>query len=339
MGNYQLSNGNTKKKLVIVTDAWEPQTNGVVSSIKQIQTLLPHHIDLTILHPGLGPTVKSPYPDLSLSLNPWKVVSALRDLKPDWIHISTEGPLGLAAKRLCKKLNWNFTTAMHTKFAEYMNIYYGIPVSLGYKYLKWFHKGSSGMIVRTHEQKRELEKMGFKHLLVLPGGVDINRFSFSDELWTLGPPRLLYVGRVSKEKSLDDFLSILTVSTKVVVGDGPDLDRLKSLYPEVQFLGFKSGQELVEEYQKADVFVFPSRSDTFGLVMIESLSCGTPVVAYDVMGAREILTPECGVLATHSLEDAIEDALKLDREACRERAKNFSVQKTVDKFIEYQVQC
>lgn len=333
-----MSDGNTRKKLVIVTDAWEPQTNGVVSSIKQIQTYLPSHVELTIIHPGLGPTVKSPYPDLRFSINPWKVVRRMRGIKPDFIHISTEGPLGLAAKRLCKKLRWKYTTAMHTKFAEYMNIFYGVPVSLGYKYLKWYHRGSSGIIVRTDEQKHELERMGFNHLCVLPGGVDIDRFKFSYKSHRPSVSRLLYVGRVSKEKSLDDFLSINTPHNKVVVGGGPDLERLRTSYPGVSFLGFLSGADLVSQYQQADLFVFPSRSDTFGLVMIESLACGTPVLAYDVMGAREILTTECGILAKGRLEDEIESGLKLGRLACRERAEEFTMQKTVDRFLGYQVQ-
>lgn len=299
------------KKILIISDAWDPQTNGVVRTLQETIKLLSEYYDVSVdlLHPGLFNTVKSPYPDVRLTMCfPAEVADIITEKNPDFIHISVEGPLGIAARSACKKLGLRFTTAYHTKFPEYLKKYYGIPLWTTYTYFRWFHSTSSTIMCSTRSLKELLlEKKFTSPIGYWSRGVDTLLFEPAACLtkaaseWHKINPRyllndhesqdgfILYVGRVSSEKGIEDFCSINTKYAKVVVGDGPSLEALKQKYPDVHFIGKRTGKQLAGWYAQAKMFIFPSKTDTFGLVVLEALSSGTPVIAYDVPGPKDIL--------------------------------------------------
>lgn len=306
-------------KLLLVTDAWEPQTNGVVTTLKAILKHLPVlGIDARVVHPGLFDTWPLPsYPEIRIARNPGRIGAALDAFQPDAVHIATEGPLGMAARRACLKRDIAFTTAVHTKFPEYVNARVGLPLSVGYRFMRWFHGPASGTLCTTESHRVELESWGLTDVVVWGRGVDTELFRPAGYRCARVRPRLLYVGRVAVEKNIEAFLSLEVDADKVVVGDGPARRALEASHPEVSWLGYRRGQALVDEYAQADVFVFPSLTDTFGLVMLEAMACGTPVAAFPVTGPRDVVVDGLNGVLDEDLSAAVQRALRVRREGCR----------------------
>jgi len=310
------------KRLLLVSDAWAPQTNGVVTTLKSVIAHLPEHgIDVQVIHPGLFDTVPLPgYREIRVVRNPRKLSAMMAAYGPDTVHIATEGPLGLWARNFLCRRGIPFTTSLHTKFPEYLHERLAVPVSFGYGYLRWFHRPAAAVLCTTESHRQELARWGFSNLRVWGRGVDTRRFVPAPRGPTLRR-RLLYVGRVAVEKNIEAFLELDVPGDKRVVGDGPARQALQRRYPAAAWLGYRHGAELAAEYAAADVLVFPSRTDTFGLVMLEAMACGTPVAAYPVTGPRDVVTP--GV--TGSLHDdlamAVHQALAVDRQRCRAHAE------------------
>lgn len=306
------------KRLLVVTDAWAPQTNGVVTTLEAVIEHLPAlGYDVQIMHPGLFATVALPsYREIRLARDPWRLAAMIEQYAPHTVHLATEGPLGLWARRYLVADGIAFTTSLHTKFPEYVHERVALPLAWGYRYLRWFHRPSRAVLCTTESHRRELARWGLGNLVVWGRGVDIRRFR-------PGPraprqrARLLYVGRVAVEKNVEAFLKLPLDADKVVVGDGPARADLERRYPQAQWLGFKRGSELVAQYADADVLVFPSRTDTFGLVMLEAMACGTPVAAYPVTGPRDVVGQGVTGCLHTDLARAVTTALTLDRNACR----------------------
>lgn len=316
------------RKLVIVTDAWLPQTNGVVTTLTEVCRHLPAFgFKVCVLQPSLFKTFPMPgYPEIALVRQPFQVRKHLSEQSPDAIHIATEGPLGLAARHFCIRNNLPFTTSLHTKFPEYIAQRTGLPDDIGYRFLRWFHAPAAATLCTTKSHKSELMEWGFSNIHVWNRGVDVKRFSPKPVMRRQNPKIALYVGRVSKEKNLDAFLSLelgdLAIQ-KRVVGEGPQMEQLQRQYPQVQWVGYKHGTDLVDEYRSASVFVFPSKTDTFGLVMLEALACGTPVAAYPVTGPLDVIHNGDNGCLNESLETAVREALSVDNENCRRAAMRY----------------
>ncbi len=309
-------------KLLIVTDAWEPQTNGVVTTLKlviaqlqqlgmQVEVLTPEHCR-TLPLPG--------YPEIRVALDPWRIRRQILAMRPDSIHIATEGPLGVAARQLLMQQLIPFTTSLHTKFPEYLNARKRIPLWLGYALLRWFHRPALHTMVTTASHQAELKAWGLSRLVVWGRGVDTELFRPNPTYAPGQRPRLLYVGRVAVEKNLEAFLRLPLVAEKIVVGDGPQRAELQAKYPQASWVGYQRGQALADYYANADVFVFPSRTDTFGLVMLEAMACGTPVAAYPVTGPKDVVQEGVNGALDPDLGAAVTRALKVSRSRCRDFA-------------------
>lgn len=314
-----------KETLVVVTDAWHPQINGVVVVLENLSSELRKlGVWVEVIHPALFPQASLPkYKEVKLAIAPWRIRKMLEDMNPDFVHVATEGPLGLAARRWLSRKRVPFTSAVHTKFPEYFNLYLGTPVTWGYRYLRWFHAAATTTLVQSTGQMHELAAHGLQNLHVVGGGVDINRFKPGPRTAS-NLPKLLFVGRVSREKNIEDFIELEVPSEKTVVGDGPHLNQLRREYPNVRFVGYKQGDELVQTYVEADCLVFPSRTDTFGLVMAEAMACGTPVAAYPVTGPEDIVEQGISGYLHEDLKFAVSKCLDLDRSNCRNTAIKFS---------------
>ncbi|OOG40489.1 glycosyltransferase family 1 protein [Polaromonas sp. A23] len=324
-------------KIALITDAWLPQVNGVVTTLVELVReleALGHQVE--VVHPGLFKTRPCPgYAGIDLAVRPKALLREKLDkFAPEAVHIATEGPLGWAARSYCVKRGLRFTTAFHTKFPEILNAALKIPLSWGYALFRHFHKPSAGVMVPTQGVLRMLEKRGFRNLRNWTHGVDTQLFSYQPEarlyprMGTLVRPVSLFVGRVSYEKNIEAFLGLDIPGTKVVCGVGPLEASLKERYPQVRWLGVLPRDELARVYAAADVFVFPSRSETFGLVMLEAMACGTPVAAYPVDGPLEVLgKPDgsChGGVMQDDLKQACYSAMAVPRHAARARALDFS---------------
>lgn len=327
-------------RIALVTDAWTPQVNGVVRTLQSITALLARwgH-EILLISPDQYRSVPCPsYPEIRLALAGGKRLGTrIEAFAPDAIHIATEGPLGLAARRHCLHRGLPFTTAYHTQFPEYVARRTGLPASLFWSYIRWFHQPSAGIMVATDSVRRDLANHGLAQLREWSRGVDLADFSPGieppDFYWDIPRPIQLCVGRVAVEKNIEAFLRSSVPGSKVVVGDGPALARLRREFPDAHFLGRQSGKALAACYAGADVFVFPSRTDTFGLVMIEALACGTPVAAYPVTGPLDILSPESGAM-DENLDAAIARALLLDREACLTHGRSFTWEASARQFLD-----
>ncbi|MXO60536.1 glycosyltransferase [Altererythrobacter salegens] len=326
-------------RIALVTDAWLPQVNGVVRTLMAtVGELTRRGHTVAVIAPDQFRSVPCPtYPEIRLALAGARAVGLRLDqFAPDAVHLATEGPLGSAARRSCLHSGRPFTTAFHTQFPDYVARRTGLPAGLFWPLFRRFHRQSAGVMVATESVREQLRAHGIGNLRPWTRGVDISIFrpEIAPPGLFLGLPRpiQLYVGRVAPEKNIEAFLANEHPGSKVVVGDGPALDRLRSEWTEVHFLGRKIGLELAACYAGADVFVFPSRTDTFGLVMIEALACGTPVAAYPVCGPRDVLDARSGVMAER-LEDAIAGALRLERSACLARARDFTWQASTDQFL------
>jgi glycosyltransferase involved in cell wall biosynthesis len=275
------------------------------------------------------------YPEIPLSLLPRRrLVGIAKAFNPDAMHIVTEGPLGLAARSWAKRAGFGFTTAFHTRFAEYIQARTGIPVRPIYAWMRHFHGAGQGTMVATPSLRDELVARGFRNIRPWSRGVDLDLFRPSPrEEWNLPGPIFLYIGRVAVEKNIGAFLDLELDGTKLVVGDGPQLAHLKRRYPEVHFAGNQSGEALARHYAAADVFVFPSRTDTFGLVLLEALASGVPVAAYPVTGPRDVIDGAPVGCLDDDLASAARRALALSPQACRDYALNFSWDVSARQFL------
>ena len=325
-------------RILIATDAWAPQVNGVVRTLETLGrelNRLGHQVQFVTPH-GFRTVPMPTYPEIRLALFARRAVGRVIDaFKPDVIHIATEGPLGLATRRNCMRRGRSFTTSFHTRFPEYINARFGVPPSWPYAGLRWFHGPATAVMVATRTLERDLAARGFKNLQLWSRGVDTELFKPGAKDWLdLPRPVFLYVGRVAIEKSVEDFLRLDLPGSKLVVGDGPQLTELRQKYPAVRFTGPKFGAELARYYAASDVFVFPSRTDTFGLVVLEALASGLPVAAYPVQGPNDVIGGNTTVGALDdNLEQAARRALTLDPAACRRFAMGFSWEACTRQFL------
>ncbi|MBE7941611.1 MULTISPECIES: glycosyltransferase family 1 protein [Ramlibacter] len=339
-------------RIALVSDAWKPQVNGVVTTLVELVRELQgagHTVE--VMQPGLFATRPCPgYPGIDLAIAPGRKVAALLEaLQPDAIHIATEGPLGWAARRHCLRHRLAFTTAFHTKFPEILNAAARVPMSWGYALFRHFHAPSSGVMVPTRSVLRMLQGRGFRNLREWTHGVDTALFGYRAQpvdwapLGTLVRPLSLYVGRVSYEKNIEAFLRTELPGTKVVCGVGPVLERLRSQYPNVKWVGLLPRHELAQLYGAADLFVFASHADTFGLVMVEAMACGTPVAAFpvdgplEVLGRTDVAGRSLGGVMHPVLERACRAALAVPRAEARERALDFSWSEAARQFEQHLV--
>jgi glycosyltransferase involved in cell wall biosynthesis len=326
-------------KIMIVTDAWEPQVNGVVRTLKNTtRELLELGHKVELLTPLEFRTIPCPtYPEIRLSILPGqRVRQRIAEFAPDALHIATEGPLGMAARSYAKRHKLPHTSAYHTRFPEYVQARFGIPLGLTYKFLHWFHGPSRAVMAPTPVVKHDLEKFGFTNVVLWTRGVDLEIFHPQEsKVLNTARPIFLYVGRVAIEKNVEAFLKLDLPGSKWVAGEGPQLAELKSRYPEVNYLGVLSQAELAKVYAAADVFVFPSRTDTFGLVLLEALACGLPVAAYPVTGPVDVLADGDAGAMNEDLREACLDALKIDRSHARAWAERFSWRAASEQFASH----
>lgn len=328
-------------KIALCTDAWLPQINGVVTTWMKISRIMAERGDeLEVIHPGIGRTMACPrYPQIRLALWPGaKVAAMLEKLRPEAIHIATEGPIGGAARRWCRKNRLPFTTSYHTQFPLYLKQYAGIPETLSYAFLRRFHQDAAATLVPTRSLTETLQKRGFERLVTWTRGVDYRQFTPPGNRAAIYPdlprPVFLYCGRVAREKNLDAFLALDLPGSKVIIGDGPDRARLEKRFPGVHWTGFRQGPELARLVSGGDVFVFPSKTDTFGVVMLEAMACGLPVAAYPVTGPVDVVDPGVSGFLDHDLGRAALNCLKLNPRDCRRQAESFNWQRVADIFLE-----
>lgn len=342
-------------RIALVTDAWAPQVNGVVTTlvelVRHLQAL--GHAVL-VLEPGQFRTRPCPgYPGIDLAVSPaGSLTQRLDEFEPEAIHLATEGPLGWAGRRYCLRRGLAFTTAFHTRFPEILHAALRVPLSWGYALFRHFHRPSSGVMVPTEGVLRMLRGRGFANLRAWTHGVDTELFRFEEQslayrpLGLLPRPVALFVGRVSYEKNIEAFLKMDLPGSKVVCGVGPLEASLRAHHPGVHWLGLLPREELARVYAAADVFVFPSRADTFGLVMLEAMACGTPVAAYPEDGPLEVLAarrhpggPRLGGALNDDLRVACHEALRMPRHEARARALAFSWAEAARRFEGFLVDC
>lgn len=336
-GDRAGSSGEQIRRILFVTDAWRPQVNGVVQTLERLaEQLALMGVEATFLTPHGFRTVPMPtYPDIRLALaTPGNVRRQVAAANADHIHIVTEGPLGLLARSHCVATSRSFTTSYHTRFPEYVSARMPVPQSLTYAWLRRFHNSAEATLVATASLRTELAAKGFTKLRPWTRGVDTEMFNpvHRTEL-KLPRPVFLYVGRVAVEKNLDAFLRLPLPGSKLIVGEGPALESLRATYPDAHFPGLRRGVALAQTYASADVFVFPSRTDTFGVVLLEAMASGLPVAAYPVTGPIDVVGH--GGVLSENLEAAALGALNIDRAAARERATEFSWQACADIFMSH----
>jgi glycosyltransferase involved in cell wall biosynthesis len=325
-------------RLLIVTDAWAPQVNGVVRTLETLGRdleALGHEVRYAT--PEGRFTLPLPtYSEIRLAVFPRRSLERMIDaFEPHAIHIATEGPLGLSARAICLNRSIPFTTSFHTRFPEYVHARFPfVPESTVYSFLRWFHGPAKTLMVATPSLKQELEAQGFRNVRIWSRGVDVEKFHpvpgaslpFARPIW-------LYVGRVAIEKNIEAFLDLDLPGTKVIIGDGPARAHLEKRYPAARFLGPKLGEDLVRSYAASDVFVFPSRTDTFGLVMLEALACGVPVAAFPVQGPRDVVGDSGIAALDNDLGRACLEAVNIPREACRAFALTRSWRSCTTQFL------
>ncbi|WP_029348974.1 glycosyltransferase family 1 protein [Bosea sp. 117] len=335
-------------RILVATDAWHPQINGVVRSLehtaREAETLGAH---IEFLTPAAFRTVPMPtYPEIRLALaTPSMVTRRLKAIAPDYVHIATEGPVGLTTRRACLAMGRSFTTSYHTRFPEYLAARAPVPQRLSYAWLRRFHNAGAGMMVSTETLEGELRARGFRNMMRWSRGVDAELFrprtteEIDDAaLAALPRPLFLFVGRVAVEKNIAAFLDLDLPGTKLVIGDGPARAELKARHPATRFLGKQEGERLARTYAAADVFVFPSLTDTFGIVMLEALASGLPVAAFPVAGPRDVIghaligPDRVGVL-DNDLRAAALAALDIDRDAARRFALRHSWRACTEQFL------
>jgi glycosyltransferase involved in cell wall biosynthesis len=326
-------------RVLLVTDAWYPQVNGVVRTLETVTTILRRQgHEVHLLTPQGFVTLPCPtYPEIRLALFPGRKVSEMLDrFGAEAIHIATEGPLGIAARRLCLARGLRFTTSFHTRFPEYVEARFRVPPGPLYAWLRRFHNAGAGVMVATARLRRELAARGFNNLLAWTRGVDTALFRPRDKSFLDHLPRPIWlnVGRLAVEKNIEAFLSLPLDGTKLVVGDGPQLDSLKRKYPAAVFVGAKRGEELASHYAASDVLVFPSRTDTFGLVMLEALASGIPVAAFPVPGPLDVIDDSGTGALDEDLLAACYTALTIPAARCVAYAQRFSWEACAHQFLD-----
>jgi glycosyltransferase involved in cell wall biosynthesis len=330
-------------RLLIVTDAWLPQTNGVVRTLTMVvgELRAMGHV-VEVIGPDQFRTIPCPtYSDIPLALLPRRrMVRMIEAFRPDALHIATEGPLGMAARTWAMRTGFSFTTAFHTRFAEYLKARTGIPLRPVYAWMRRFHDAGQGMMVATQSLRADLTARGFRNIRPWSRGVDLALFKPEPcEHWNLPRPIFLYVGRVAVEKNIGAFLDLDLPGSKIVVGGGPILSRLRREHPNVLFTGSLRDEALARAYAGADVFVFPSLTDTFGLVLLEALACGTPVAAFPVTGPIDVFADAVGRVGAVNadLRTAVLEAMSADRVACRAHAEHYSWRVCAEVFLSHLV--
>jgi glycosyltransferase involved in cell wall biosynthesis len=328
-----------RQRIAIVTDAWHPQVNGVVRTLTATcDGLAAAGHEVAVFGPDRYRTIPCPgYASIRLAVGAGPALSReLAAFAPNAVHIATEGPLGLAARKFCFAQDWPFTTAYHTRFPEYVRARCGVPLSWTYAALRRFHAPSKGVMVATETVRRELTAHGFSHLVAWTRGVDTALFRPGCEpAIELPRPVFLYVGRIAVEKNLPAFLDLDLPGSKLVVGDGPSLAAMQRRYPQVHFAGAHSGEALVRHYAAADVMVLPSRTETFGLVMLEALACGVPVAAFPSAGPNDVIGDSGAGIIAEDLRSAALAALDIPRERCLAHAAKFSWQASIEQFVSH----
>lgn len=325
------------KRILIVSDAWFPQVNGVVRTLSVVTEKLRAMGDtVEVIGPDRFRSIPTPgYAEIRLAIAPKRKLARLvADFRPEVIHIATEGPLGWAMRSLCRSNHWPFTTAFHTRFPEYLEARTGIPADWSWRVMRRFHEAGDGTFAATTSLRQELTRRGFTKLRPWTRGVDLDKFRPGEgDPWAgLQRPIFLYAGRVAIEKNIEAFLALDLPGSKVVVGGGPALEGLKQKFPQVTFTGYRENGALARSYAGADVFVFPSRTDTFGLVLLEALASGTPVAAFPVTGPIDVVTDARVGALNEDLRTACLKALDCDRTACREHAEAWSWDACVAQF-------
>jgi glycosyltransferase involved in cell wall biosynthesis len=324
------------KRLAIVTDAWCPQVNGVVTTLQRTAAELGQMgFEVRAITPEYFSTLPLPsYPEIRVPVVPGrKLARLLDDFGPYHIHIATEGSLGIAARRYCLRNGLGFTTSYHTQFPEYVRERLPIPLPVSYAVLRRFHSRAQKTMVATRKMREGLTSRGFKNLVTWERGVDTELFRpIQNKARDRSAPVWIYVGRVAVEKNIEAFLKLEIPGTKQVVGDGPARAELQNRYPDVQFLGYRFGEELSRTIAAADVFVFPSLTDTYGLVMLEAMACGIPVAAFPVTGPVDVISPGVTGVLDNNLHHAAMQALQLDGNRCREEALKRTWRRASEQF-------
>lgn len=324
-------------RIAIATDAWSPQVNGVVTTLQRTRDeLVNQGHDVVMVTPEGRRTMPCPtYPEIRLTLfSGGQIARELDEFNPDCVHIATEGTIGLTVRRYCVKRGLPFTTAYHTQFPEYVRARFPIPIRWTIALLRWFHGPAVRTMVPTRSIREVLESRGFEDVVIWERGVLTDIFSPEDPVeHDLPKPIWVYVGRVAVEKNIEGFLDLNLPGSKMIIGDGPDRERLAEAYPDCHFPGYKFGRELAQAQAGADVFVFPSKTDTFGIVMLEAMACGLPVAAFPVTGPIDVVRPgETGILDS-DLASACERALELDPADCRRYAESRSWTRSTEQFV------
>jgi len=324
-------------KILVATDAWHPQVNGVVRTLTSLaRSASALDADISFLTPNGFPSMALPtYPGLRIALpNRREIARRIEEAAPDAIHIATEGPIGWAVRAYCRRRKLAFTTSYTTRFPEYVEVRTRIPLSVGYAVMRHFHAASSMIMVATDSLRQELGARGFRKLGFWTRGVDTELFNpHSPAVLDLPRPIFMTMGRVAVEKNIEAFLSLDLPGTKVVVGDGPQKAQLAQKFPDAVFLGEKKGADLTAHLAAADVFVFPSLTDTFGVVQLEALACGTPVAAFPVTGPKDVIADHPIGAIDRDLRNACLRALTMSREACRSFALERSWENSARQFI------
>lgn len=324
-------------RVFIATDAWTPQVNGVVQTYQRLNdALLKLGHDVEFMTPNSYRSVALPtYSEIRLAfVSAGEARRKIEAFEPDHIHVATEGPVGLAARRVCLNEGFRFTTSYHTKFPEYLSARMPVPLSWGYAYERWFHNAGHGTMVATASLMDELKAQRIKNLVPWTRGVDTDLFRPREDRMFGSEPVFLYVGRVSVEKNLEAFLRLDLPGKKVIVGGGPRLKLLKSNFPDAVFTGPLLGEDLAKAFASADVFVFPSLTDTYGVVLLEALACGVPVAAFPVTGPRDVIVDGKVGSLKDDLREAALTALEMDREACRSFALGFGWERCALQFVD-----
>jgi glycosyltransferase involved in cell wall biosynthesis len=328
-------------RVLVATDAWHPQVNGVVRSLEALVREAPAHgAHIEILsHHGFRTMAMPGYAEIRLALapliRPSTIERRIRAIDPDYIHIATEGPIGRATRLYCLNHGRAFTTSYHTKFPEYVSARVPVPEGVTYWFLKQFHNAGAGVMVATASLEADLKQRGFQNIMRWGRGVDAHLFRPRDtRVLDLPRPIFLYVGRVAVEKNIPAFLELDLPGSKVVVGDGPNLDEYRQRFPGVAFLGKKEGEALAQIFADADVFVFPSLTDTFGIVLLEAMACGTPVAAFPVTGPKDVVQDGVTGVLSDDLRKACLAALRIPRENCRSFALQHSWSAAARQFLD-----
>ena len=326
-------------RFALVTDAWHPQVNGVVRSLSTIVKIgrAKNH-DVLVIQPQDYPTFPLPsYPEIRLGTTPWKMMKPLREFSPDAVHIATEGTLGIFARIWLNHLKIPFTTSYHTRFPEYVQERLPISLSWGYRFLKWFHGAAERVMVPTPTMGQLLNHHGVHQKTVIWNrGVNHDLFRPRSQEDSYGPrPYWLCAGRVAVEKNIEAFLKLDLPGTKIIAGDGPARASMQTKYPDAFWLGYKFGEELAKIYADSDVFVFPSKTDTFGNVLLESIASGTPVAAFPVPGPQDVLKPGVDGVLSENLKDACLSALRLDRNVVHRSSKDWDWDTCFQTFLSH----